>query len=206
MKTALSYRLALTLTVTILASGCLSANDATNNLHSLLGDADCARTCWEGIEPGVTSQEEALLILDTLPGDYSDVFPDFPSRSPADAIYEWTPPEGTIDAPIHSVEVIVQDGTVYQIGVLVEICVSTIISEYGEPPIVHIYDYNPWYILTYPQDKLVFTVNGESENTLQYLSVAANDHIEAALNTDYMRQDWEEIKEVFSGDCSDSFS
>jgi hypothetical protein len=125
------------------------------------------------------------------------------------AVYSWEPPaDWTIvddNENIGSAIVVFAEGTVSSVKLPVDVCVSTVVSEYGVPAKVH--EWADEVVLIYPDHGVVFDGSAyvRTLNRVSAVYLAADEDILASLDNDYL-QDWSDIADGFSGECEDSLS
>jgi hypothetical protein len=189
--------LILTLTFTLL-TGCVS-EDAQGTVHAALTSAGCLRPCWEGIEPGRTTREEAATTLASLNINYEEM----PNSPPENNFY-------TFDAmsPLDSTgffSIAVLDNAVERIAMPANICISTLVEEYGPPPRVYEDRSGTADRLIYDQEGLIFEVNARNSAHISYAVLFADKSADAEREF-YDLVNWDDIKDQYFGECEDSFS
>jgi hypothetical protein len=135
----------------------------TPSLRDLLGDPNCKRACWQGIEPGVTN----LATLKEIWKEY-DLIPEMVVGLGDDAnnaIYTWTidpqMPFITREKKVNVVLVTVHKGMVIQMIVPLNPCISQVTTEYGEPSGVAVNKAEHTFDLLYPEQGMVVYINAQ---------------------------------------------
>jgi hypothetical protein len=134
-----------------------------DTLQSVFAPSQCQRGCWMGIEPGVTSRNEVESILNSLNINYiSESYGH--TTDPDPEAYSWIPNQNLpyIDNNNGKWKAIVyfnQDTNIAsQITIPINISLSQVISEYGNPSWI-LYTPDGVYDLVYPHHGLSFLIN-----------------------------------------------
>lgn len=131
------------------------------SLSTLVLDARCRQSCFDGLEPGLTT-------LVTLKAYWKrlGVAPNMPDVYRSDennAVYSWTiediPPFITAGKLNNEVSATVYDAVVDQVIVPITPCVSEVTVEFGEPGSVLVNEDQETYYLLYPELGLAFYVS-----------------------------------------------
>lgn len=134
----------------------LTPTPAAPTLLALLSPADCIRTCFIGIQPGITTLDEFKTILADRGITY--LLNSLDGTEP-NANFEWRIPLaglGFTSGAYNStfVNTAFSKGIVRQMVIGLDIPIQTIITAYGQPP-EYVSRSNTYY-LVYPQHKIIF--------------------------------------------------
>ncbi len=177
-----------------ISSPLLTGNSESANLPFEFTHTDCRNVCWQGIEPGRTTQAELEVILDDLNLEYSVL--DFSTQESNTFFYESRVSLARGDTYI---DIATSNGIVDRIILpLDEWCISTIVRFYGEP--THIYESDGYYYLPYFDDHLFFSTNEYSDLSRAYV-VFLEPIPNSWLIFDLEPIIWEDVHDLFIGDC-----
>jgi hypothetical protein len=120
------------------SAGCAGRSDFTNDVKAdWLNGTPCQPPCWEGIEPGVTSPDEALELLQNDPSISQFETEDFEIETRTMKVVSWTYDEsdnnwrGTLPYFDES------EATVFAMRLdTPDLCLEEIIASYGEPELL----------------------------------------------------------------------
>ena len=167
-------------------------------LRSILYGNNCSAPCWQHIAPGFTDVAGVTEMLNGVV-DYQTL-----NRLTGEVhtISWWSNdtrllPDGTGSITI----VFMEDGTVLRVTARMDICVSTVLREYGEPARVES-DGRYEYQLQYPDEGLFFVIG--TANTTKTIVMVRTIQSEFPRTTNGLS--WEEAETIFTGECKDSFS
>jgi hypothetical protein len=166
---------------------------AADTLLYTFNSPECSNPCWLGIELGVTDKETTIAILQehdieyTLEGYSGDSI--WLHHIPG-GLFPQVAPEQFTRGGIN----LGTDGIVTLMNFDLDLCVSTLISTYGEPSV--------WDgILVYSDHQLFFGINTTTQRIDGvYL------HLKDAMPSPVELQDWTQYAGAFSSDCSDIFT
>jgi hypothetical protein len=170
----------------------------TTPLRTILYGNNCSNPCWQRIAPGFTDAADVREMLDGVV-DYQTL-----NRLTGEVftIGWWSNDTRLRPEGIGSVVVVFRDdGIVLRITVRMDVCVSTILREYGQPPRVEP-DGDYQYQLQYPDEGLFFTVG--KADTVKTIEVVQTVRAEFAQSTE--GKSWEDVENMFAGECDDGFS
>ncbi len=169
---------------------------APSTLHSLLNGEMCERACWLGIEPGVTDQP----MVNSIFANEGIEFYEVPLPEPENGVYEFTVPGGQdVQGMVTFLERVVN-----QVALPLDVCISQVVTEYGEPAEVETSD--RFYYLLYPDIGLIFSVDGRSDITRVATVLVVSDSIIEGYSEGSVSPNWDELKHDFAGECVNSFS
>jgi WD40 repeat protein len=155
-------------------------------LRDLLSYPTCQRTCFMGIEPGVTTQTEVQKVFSDQNISYT-VFAGIQDDREENGIYYGT---GKRNIPFLSQhggilesDVLFKDGIAGSIHLLMDIPISVILKAYGQPAIFTVDDGDYWLI--YPAERLAFQVRDfiSTENANLVFIMTDDVLLEAFINT-----------------------
>jgi hypothetical protein len=157
------------------------------------------------MEPGVTTKEEVLNILDNFGVDY-EVTPNLGPDAGYYTFYLETSLNPDLDKYNWYTSIFVLDGRAYTILIPADICLSTVIESYGIPPkIDEGYDEirEEWFV--YDDIGLAVGANKSDRTRLIAVALFSEEHLQ---DISYRLTDlhWEEVQDQYSGECEDSFS
>jgi hypothetical protein len=171
------------------------------SLRELLSGKNCDAPCWQSIKPGISDEEDVTTIVDgvvdfhrvyTLEGEISTL-----SWLLNDTRYR-PDRRGTV------MVVFTEEGIVLRINVGIDVCVHSILQEYGEPVQVEM-EGDHSYNMMYPDEGLMFTVNTDLFTT-KAIAVAFTTPAEFAILQTPDGYSWQELQHSFEGDCIDNFA
>jgi hypothetical protein len=170
---------------------------ASSALQDLLTNEECSSACWLGIEPGVTSRETAQNIL----RDANIIFVDVPLPEPEkNAIYDFSQDK----AQSAKGAIAISGDTVSQITLVLDVCISRIIADYGTP--AEIQESGSYVSLLYPESGLVFNVSPNDPKRVVSIFLTSPAVFGLNFSGESLENDWEVYKDRFSGECSDDLA
>jgi hypothetical protein len=168
-------------------------HELINTLLYTFNRPECSNPCWLGIELGVTDKESTIAILQEHDIEYTL------EGYSGDSIWLHHIPNGLFPdvAPGQFTRGGINlgpDGTVALMNFDLDLCVSTLISVYGDPGV--------WDgILVYPDHQLFFGI----DTTTQRIN-GVYLHLKDAMPSRVELQEWAEYASAFSNYCSDIFT
>jgi hypothetical protein len=164
-----------------------------NTIHGLLSRGDCDRACWLGIKPGDTDQATVKAIF----------------LNEGIAYFELSLPEPENGAYQFSLSgrqnvlgmVSFTNGIVNQVLLPLDVCVSRAVEEYGEPAGVQ--ESDNYFYLFYPNDGIVFSVNGDIDTTRISVAYLLRDVV-PGFTQKPLSYNWNDFKDKFAGQCDGS--
>jgi hypothetical protein len=192
----------------LILPGCDSQPAANITLPELLSHLGCNSSCWQGIEPEITSREQILQYLEENNIEYTTI----PGTPATDAEYfYWS----VGNSPLSSDdEMVLVDVAIYvptnRVGRVsfgqIDLCVSTVIRDYGLPTSVR--SDGSSYTLAYPSQRLLFLADGQLAKVYSFAIrpqlVIEEEYVTSAYPP--APQDGSTIENLISEDCVDQFS
>jgi hypothetical protein len=167
---------------------------APTSLRNLLNPEGCIKACWRGIRPGITDQQTVQTILEREAIEYVDL----PLPAPEmNAVYDFSQGEEVEPSGFVSVS----GGIVNQLALSIDVCVSRVVEEYGEPAGVEESDF--YFYLFYPDDGIVFSINGGVDMTRASVAYLVEDVVPGFTEVP-LTYNWEAFKNEFEGQCDES--
>jgi len=161
-----------------------------------LSDENCERACWLGIEPGVTTRDEAHIILENANVDF-----EFVELQASGGIYNLFLSADDDDVGAISV---LDDGQISQIILPLDACISYVVENYGIPPEVQ--ESGIYITLLYPEPGLVFNVNLDDQTRVASVFLTSELVFEANFSGGSLEYNWDDFKDRFAGTCEDNLS
>jgi hypothetical protein len=166
---------------------------APSPLRSFLGSERCERACWLGIEPGVTDQTTVNTIFANEDIEFSEV----PLPEPENGIYDFMLSDGqNIPGRVTFLERVVN-----QVLLPLNVCVSQVVAEYGEPAQVETSDL--FYYFLYPDIGLIFSVDGRFDATRIATVLIVSDSIIEGYTEGSISPNWSEFEDDFARECDE---
>ncbi len=205
MRRQLTLTILLTCLVLLTIAGALiivrnnnedSDRTSISPLRMLLASPECARNCWDGVQPGVTTIDELVDNLTHNRIAYTfRPYLDSDAAATIDILYD-----KTLERPIL---VSAYDDKVSQIALSMAVCVSRILDEFGIPD--GVYKYEDQFFLGYSEFGLVF----EGDLRVNPLHTGAvflrSEELWRIYEQDSVfNTDWDAIKENFDEKCEDN--
>lgn len=184
----------------MLLSACSRSNQP--ELQDFLSDDDCSAPCWNGIQPAQTHVDDAKAILTDLEISFREQM--FPSGY--GVIFADIPPSLIVPEENGLLGLTTNEYIVVALSIDSDICVSTVIENYGEPDLVYGSADSPGehLNLVYSIDELYleFSVSSVNQMRIWYIAILTQEHYPIiAAST------WEEVKDNhLSETCVDEFS
>ena len=127
-------------------------------LRDAFQDPSCINSCYLQIEPGVTTRSELVAILDNSGISYT-VNP-IRGNNLSNSVYNWFDPNVlSPNMTVDGVTVFVNDDIVNQVGLGLNVPISTLQDAFGNPDVV--LDEDPGFTLIYVDASLTVTINEE---------------------------------------------
>jgi hypothetical protein len=105
------------------------------------------------------------------------------------------------------VTVVIDDGIVTQVYVpLKPLCVSTVVEAYGLPTKVERDFGENRHRLIYAEEKLAFASDWKDPTRISGVYLVSERGFDEWLQTSSHMEDWEDMSEVFAGECHDNLS
>jgi hypothetical protein len=149
-------------------------NHTEYTLRQVIGGQLCTSACWQSLTPGVNTLQDVDDLLSA-----SNVVPYIVWRLEDESplTYEWKyigpeMPNAGLEQLRDAMVVFGEDRTVIRVVILADLCVTTVINEYGVPEKI-VQDIFGDIQLLYPQESLVFTA--ESSKISVIARVAPNE-------------------------------
>jgi hypothetical protein len=192
----------------LILPGCDSQPAANITLPELLSHPGCNSSCWQGIEPEITNREQLLQYLEENNIEYTTT-PGTPVTN-AEYFY-WSignlPLSSDGEVILVDVAIYVPTNRVADISIgRIDLCVSTVIRDYGLPRSVSLYDSS--YVLAYPSQQLMFFADVQLAKVYSF-DIRSQQLIEEDFVTRTyppIPQDGSTIENLISEDCVDQFS
>jgi hypothetical protein len=186
----------------------LSVRDRTSQMGETVtlkrvieSNEDCQRPCWQNIRPGRSNSDTVDALLQNRDVDVNII-----SRQEGGVLsYEWQMNDQWLislrsERRGSVVVVFSEDNVVLRVMIWVDICVSTIVSEYGEPTRVEPdRDFGTSYQLLYADEGLIFVVEGVR-------AIVIIRTIPDEFPNTLEGRNWSDVDEMFTGSCVDNFS
>jgi hypothetical protein len=128
-------------------------------LRDLLGGPNCQYSCFDGLEPTVTTLDEVKTYFAERGINYA-VYEGAGNLPEKDSIHYWKPIDVPFIDPAETIssEIGYANGIVMRLDVMIKIPISAVLEVYGNPVDVQ-YDDGGRYYLIYPEFGLIFQAN-----------------------------------------------
>lgn len=185
--------------VSILLSSCMGSQNTQSGVKRALSGKGCTNPCWETIQPGKTTQVELVSVLNNLGIDYENT----PNSPPRNSFYTFDATSPLDSGGGFSVQVL--NNVVDRITMPANICISTLVEEYGRPPRIYKDQSGTADWLVYDQEGLTFQVDSSDSTRVSFVVLFAESSAESEREFSKPLA-WESVQEQYSGECEDIFS